>query len=1230
MREPDGSRSSLAQRAKNLRHSPARSGLALGLGLALLLTGTHAGANLLLNGNFNTAAPSGGAYGWTTWSSPDWNLAWANRQTDENSVDGTAYMAVGNGNGLTYSEGLFQTVPVTGGLLYQLSVDSGAQNWWRPEGEMRLSFLDATNGIVARSVVVTVDPFVIGWEAGRPWDRFFLRALAPSNATQAKVELVMNGGGVSAWGAGTVWFDNADLSVAAPLSFLHASGTTILDRDEQVVLLRGVNLGSWLAPELWMIGDPNLSGYPGADDYEKLNAAVLDVVGGDNALAAQALGAMRSNFITAADIVFLHNQGFNSLRVPFHYALFYQVTNAALSFPTNGLDVDTGFSYLDNLLAWCATNQVYVIPCMHVVPGGHDYAVAGNVFTNASNHAMFLHIWQQVAARYATNPWVGGYDLINEPVYTTGGYSLIPSNYLSQTYADARNVIRAVDSNHMLICDGDWYATTLSQINTTSWYDSNVCYSDHRYGDVLPFSTERKWGAIAADVPLWMGEFGYNSDHWNNYAVADLEQADTLTADGRTATLVESWCYWSYKAPLFCMLVENPQTAGWKALTNYWNSPATVPRPSVTNAYDWLLEFAQAAAFSNCLVHKEVVDGLTRPHASFAGQRVPYRAGMTIPGRIMATDFDMGANGVAYNDTVYDDESDLGVGGRAWNDGWYGRDDGVDTFSCTDESTLLKVGANLPGEWQRYTVSSVPGTYNLNLRYGATTNGRLHVLVNGVNVSGPINLPVTGGLTSYTTITLSNVVVSASGAATVEIDCDAGGYDLLWVEFQPVSAPPLAPGSFVASAGNAAVSLCWSPSSGAASYSVKRATNSGGPYTLIGSTLSTGYQDTGLANETTYYYVVCAVIPSGAGTDSLEASATPQASTLPAGWVSRDVGLSTLWNGDAGDVGFAGSATFSGDTFTLAGSGIDISDTADSFQYAFRAVAGDCTIVADVAGLANTDPWAKAGLMVRETLQFDSANVLMSLSAQNGTLFSSRSATSAGTLSVASSGAAPCWLKLVRTGNTFTGYSSANGTDWTQVGTAAFTLASNVLVGLALTAHNNLLLNTATFDNVSVSAQLPPAPAGLGATASDRRVSLQWPAVPSANSYLLNRSTTSGGSFASLAAGLMQTNYLDLDVTNNTTYYYVVSALDLNGESPPSTQAAATPRALAPFTMVAQVTNHGLLLSWPADYTGCRLAVQTNAAGLGTNWLDAGVVSNPVLLPIDPANHSVFYRLWIP
>ena len=233
-------------------------------------------------------------------------------------------------------------------------------------------------------------------------------------------------------------------------------------------------------------------------------------------------------------------------------------------------------------------------------------------------------------------------------------------------------------------------------------------------------------------------------------------------------------------------------------------------------------------------------------------------------------------------------------------------------------------------------------------------------------------------------------LVGASGTATVEIDCDTAGYDLLWIEFQPVGAAPLPPGGLVATAGNAAVSLGWIASSGATGYSIQRGTASGGPYVVAGSTSSTSYQDTGLANGTAYYYVVAATNANGTGAVSAEASARPQANSLPPGWVSGDVGISKLWNGDAGDVGFAGSASLSGGTYTLSGSGIDIWGTADSFQYAWRAVVGDCTIIARVASLQDNDPWAKAGLMIRETRQFDSANALTALSAQNGTLFSYR------------------------------------------------------------------------------------------------------------------------------------------------------------------------------------------------------------------------------------------------
>jgi hypothetical protein len=1024
-----------------------------------------------------------------------------------------------------------------------------------------------------------------------------------------------------AWDNLTVGTSPADVGLASA-GFVHAGGVALLDRNSEEMLFRGVSLGSWLWPELWMMGGPNLGAYAGADEFEKLNAAVKDVLGGDTNLAALALGAMRSNFVSEADMVFLHTNGFNSLRVPFHYALFYQVTNAALNYPTNGYDIDIGFNYFDNLLAWCATNGIYVIPDMHGVPGGKDYAAAGNVYTNTSNHALFLHVWQRFAARYATNLWIGGYDLINEPIYNTGGYDMIPNNLLSSTYADAIAAIRAVDTNHLIICEGDWWATALGQINTTGWSDANVCYSDHRYGDGLPFGSDRKQYGVGANVPVWMGEFGYNSTHWNNYAVTNFERPDAITYNGRTATLSESWCYWSYKTPQLYVLAENPQTPGWNALKNYWNSPGTVARPSVTNAFKWLLEYARGQVFSNCLTHPEVVDSLRRPNAGFASQRLPYRSGMTIPGRILATDFDLGANGVAYNDTVYDDEAGSGPGGRAWNSSWYGRDEGVDTASCADASTLLKIGSNDAGEWQRYTVSCTPGTYNLNIRYGSSSSsGQLRVLVNSVNVSGTVTLPNSGGWGNYSTYTVSNVTVGASGAATLEVDCITAGYDLLWIEFQPIAAPPLSPGGLCATPGNGAVSLGWIASSAATGYSIRRGTASGGPYTAAGATATTGCQDIGLTNGTTYFYVVAATNAYGTGAVSAECHATPFSNSLPAGWVSRDVGIGKQWNGDAGDVGFAGGTGLAGSTYTLAGSGNDIWGMADAFQYAYRGISGDCVVTARVASVQGSDGWTKAGLMVRETLQFDSANALVALTPQNGTYFSYRSATSGGTSGSSSSGAAPYWLKLVRSGNTFTGYRASNPNSWIQIGSTTIPMASNAFVGLALTAHNSLLMSTSVFDNFSVTCQLPPAPGALIAVPGNLQVALQWPPVAGAGTYTLKRSTTNNGPYAVIAAGLADTNCVDGNLTNGTTYYYVVSTFNLNGESTNSLPASATPQPpppAAPTGLAAAGGAGKVTLNWNASTLATNYYVKRSATSGGaynfladtatTNFIDTNVI----------------------
>ncbi len=209
------------------------------------------------------------------------------------------------------------------------------------------------------------------------------------------------------------------------------------------------------------------------------------------------------------------------------------------------------------------------------------------------------------------------------------------------------------------------------------------------------------------------------------------------------------------------------------------------------------MAYAQAASFTNCLTHPEIVDALMRPavaplNQGFSQVALPYKTGVAIPGKIFAVDYDMGSSNLTYVDTVSEDEANQGPGGTAWNNGWFGRDDGVDTAKCSDPGTSLKVGWNDAGEWQRHTVTRTSrGTYNLCIRYaGGVSGGQISVslltlnsLNNSImlasnNISGTLNLADTGGYTSYATYVANNVVVTNSGLATVQITVVNPGYDL--------------------------------------------------------------------------------------------------------------------------------------------------------------------------------------------------------------------------------------------------------------------------------------------------------------------------------------------------------------------------------------------------------------------------------------------------------------------
>jgi hypothetical protein len=178
-------------------------------------------------------------------------------------------------------------------------------------------------------------------------------------------------------------------------------------------------------------------------------------------------------------------------------------------------------------------------------------------------------------------------------------------------------------------------------------------------------------------------------------------------------------------------------------------------------------------------------------------------------------------------------------------------------------------------------------------------------------------------------------------------------------------------------------------------------------------------------------------------------------------------------------VAFAGGAGFNNGTFTITGSGQSIFNNADGMNFAYQLLSGDGTIVARVP-TAQGSTFPEAGVMIREALTPGSAHAYVSYEPFPGPsiYLYSRSVTGGSTASQTTPiTGLPYWVKLVRSGNTFSGYASPDGVNWTQVGTTqTITMALNVYIGLAVSANNNSVLATATFDNVSISTGTTPAP----------------------------------------------------------------------------------------------------------------------------------------------------------
>ncbi len=546
--------------------------------------------------------------------------------------------------------------------------------------------------------------------------------------------------------------------------YLKVSGKNIVDGNGENYILRGMGLGGWMLQEGYMLKTSSFAG-----TQHEIRAKIESLIG--TTRTDDFYEKWYENHFAKTDADKLAEWGFNSIRLPMHYKLF---TLPIEDEPVAGQNtwLDKGFKMTDQLLQWCEENEMYLILDLHAAPGGQgkdanisDYDDSKpSLWESEANRAKTVALWKKLAERYKDEPWIGGYDLINEPNWELPGNTL-----LRELYIDITNVIREVDNNHILFIEGNWFATDFNGL-TPKW-DDNMAYSFHKYwngndqGSIGYLITIRN----NENVPLYLGETGENSNAWFKDCV-ELMESNNI-----------GWAWWPQKkidnivGPLSA-----PMASGYQQLLNYWSGSGS--RPSEDAAYAALLQQAENLKFENCSFQPGVVDALFRQQTEDTS--VPFKD-HTIPGRIFASDYDLGAVGIAYSDVDYQNTG--GPGSSVWNSGYSYRNDGVDIEECSDQLTNgYSVGWIETGEWLSYTVySTQSGTYNLTIRYSANnSDGKILLSLDGTGIGSFIDLSSTGGWQNWKSVTIENIQVEA-GTHNLLARFFFGGFNLNYFQFTP-------------------------------------------------------------------------------------------------------------------------------------------------------------------------------------------------------------------------------------------------------------------------------------------------------------------------------------------------------------------------------------------------------------------------------------------------------------
>lgn len=538
----------------------------------------------------------------------------------------------------------------------------------------------------------------------------------------------------------------AFISFQTSYGFFKTFGFDIVDSDGNPFILKGYGLGGWLVPEGYMLHDP------GYGSPSSIRNQIIELIGEEN--TAEFFDLYRKNYVSEKDIELIAEWGFNSIRLPFHYQFFSPIESP-------GVFIDDGFRIIDSLLVWCKRNNLYLILDMHCAPGGQN---SGNIsdsdgeaklWTVASNQERTIDIWRHIAEHYANEDWIIGYDLLNEPVLPDG----FTNTDLKNLYISIKNAIREVDQNHILFIEGNWYATDFSGL--TPKFDNNMVYAFHKYWNETDLSSIQQYRNLRTQniTPLWLGESGENSNPWY-FEVVKLMEAQSI-----------GWNWWAHKkfdtitSPLSAQV-----PAGYQQIIDYWSGNASMP--SIDFAKSALFEMAENLKVDKCIFHPDVIAALTDPE--FGTVSKPFKT-HTVPGTIMAGDYDFGSIGIAYFDNDY--KKTNYAEDQPWNLGYTYRNDGVDIEQRLN-SNDYNIGWIEDGEWVKYTIEILwTGRYAMSLRVASpNSTGKLRLLLDDQIIVDDTAIPPTGGWQNWDNIE-TEAIELPSGKHQLKVYFIKGGFN---------------------------------------------------------------------------------------------------------------------------------------------------------------------------------------------------------------------------------------------------------------------------------------------------------------------------------------------------------------------------------------------------------------------------------------------------------------------